>query len=168
MTQRISPTEPRHTLHVASSAPRSTPPGAGSRFRAALGDAAGLVLSGVEAAASAVPGGAVVTAAIRGAVGGASPNSGNSDLGDVGGGRAALTDGSAGTAPAPGGAAAAAGTPGGELAGVGALLAQSADQNVQMLRLQEQLQAENRKYTALSNVLKARHETVKNAIGNIR
>ena len=48
------------------------------------------------------------------------------------------------------------------------VLASSADQNLYFLQLQEQMAAENRQYSALSNVLKARHETVKNAIGNIR
>ena len=36
------------------------------------------------------------------------------------------------------------------------------------LELQERISAESRAYSALSNVLKARHDTVKNAIGNIR
>ena len=36
------------------------------------------------------------------------------------------------------------------------------------LQLQEQISAENRQFSTLSNVLKARHDTVKNAIGNIR
>jgi len=47
-------------------------------------------------------------------------------------------------------------------------LQHSQDMNLYFLQLQEQLAAENRAYTAYSNVLKARHETVKNAIGNIR
>jgi hypothetical protein len=36
------------------------------------------------------------------------------------------------------------------------------------LKLQEQMSAESRSYSAISNVLKARHDTMKNAIGNIR
>jgi hypothetical protein len=47
-------------------------------------------------------------------------------------------------------------------------LAQSADQNMQFLQLQQQMQAENVRYSALSNALKARHETAKNSINNIR
>jgi len=50
----------------------------------------------------------------------------------------------------------------------GDVLAQNSDQNLYYLRLQQQISAESREYTALSNVLKARHDTVKNAIGNIR
>jgi hypothetical protein len=48
------------------------------------------------------------------------------------------------------------------------VLAQNADQNLYYLQLQERISQESRNFTALSNVLKARHETVKNAITNIR
>lgn len=37
-----------------------------------------------------------------------------------------------------------------------------------LLRFQTQMQHENRAFTAVSNVLKARHDTVKNSIGNVR
>ncbi len=36
------------------------------------------------------------------------------------------------------------------------------------LELQQQMQSENQRFTTLSNVLKARHETAKNSINNIR
>jgi hypothetical protein len=36
------------------------------------------------------------------------------------------------------------------------------------LQIQEAVNAQNRSFTALSNVLKAEHDTVKTAIGNIR
>jgi hypothetical protein len=48
------------------------------------------------------------------------------------------------------------------------VLSQSVDQNMYFLELQERISQESRSYSALSNVLKARHETLKNAIGNIR
>jgi len=47
-------------------------------------------------------------------------------------------------------------------------MSQDADQNMYYLKLQEQMSAESRSYSAISNVLKARHDTMKNAIGNIR
>jgi len=47
-------------------------------------------------------------------------------------------------------------------------LAQSQDMNLYYLRIQEQVNAENRSFTTISNVMKAEHETVKTAIGNIR
>jgi hypothetical protein len=40
--------------------------------------------------------------------------------------------------------------------------------NLQYLQLQTQMQTENRQYTAVSNIMKTKHDTVKNSIGNIR
>lgn len=40
--------------------------------------------------------------------------------------------------------------------------------NLQYLMLQQQMQDENRQYTAVSNILKTKHDTVKNSISNIR
>lgn len=40
--------------------------------------------------------------------------------------------------------------------------------NLQYLQLQSQTQNDNRQFTTLSNVLKTRHDTVKNSISNVR
>ena len=40
--------------------------------------------------------------------------------------------------------------------------------NIQYLQLQNQMQHENRSYTAISNIMKTKHDTVKNSISNIR
>ena len=40
--------------------------------------------------------------------------------------------------------------------------------NLQYLQLQSQMQHENRSYTAISNIMKTKHETVKNSISNVR
>lgn len=40
--------------------------------------------------------------------------------------------------------------------------------NLQYLQLQSQMQHENRAYTAISNIMKTKHESAKNAIDNIR
>ena len=40
--------------------------------------------------------------------------------------------------------------------------------NLQYLQLQSQMQNENRAYTAVSNIMKTKHDTVKNSIGNVR
>jgi hypothetical protein len=40
--------------------------------------------------------------------------------------------------------------------------------NLQYLELQSQMQNENRSYTAVSNIMKTKHDTVKNSIKNIR
>ncbi|HTQ48277.1 MAG TPA: hypothetical protein VMI75_36225 [Polyangiaceae bacterium] len=40
--------------------------------------------------------------------------------------------------------------------------------NLQYLQLQSQMQNENRQYAAVSSILKAKHDSVKNSISNIR
>ena len=40
--------------------------------------------------------------------------------------------------------------------------------NMQYLQLQTQMQNENRSYTAISNIMKTKHDTVKNSINNVR
>lgn len=40
--------------------------------------------------------------------------------------------------------------------------------NLQYLQLQSSMQNENRQYTMVNNILKTKHDTVKNSIGNIR
>lgn len=40
--------------------------------------------------------------------------------------------------------------------------------NLQYLQLQSQMQQENRSYSAVSNIMKTKHDTVKNSISNIR
>lgn len=40
--------------------------------------------------------------------------------------------------------------------------------NLQYLQLQSQMQHENRSYTAVSNIMKTKHDTAKNSISNVR
>jgi hypothetical protein len=40
--------------------------------------------------------------------------------------------------------------------------------NLQYLQLQHQMQNESRQFTAISNILKTKHDTVKNSIQNVR
>jgi len=40
--------------------------------------------------------------------------------------------------------------------------------NMQYLQIQSQMQNENRSYTAISNIMKTKHDTVKNSISNVR
>lgn len=81
------------------------------------------------------------------------------------GGSGVATGAASSTAEGSAGTAGVAGAGGG---GVEDVLAQNADMNMYYLELQERISAESRAYSAMSNVLKARHDTVKNAIGNIR
>jgi hypothetical protein len=111
---------------------------------------------------SSLPGAPIVAAAVRSG-GGSSIVPASGGVVGLGGTQPPSVAGSAEspTSPAPAG-------PAGETSSVEGTLAQSQEFNLYYLQLQEQLAAENRAYSAMSNVLKARHDTVKNAIGNIR
>jgi hypothetical protein len=106
---------------------------------------AGAIITGAEAAVRRLPGGPILAAAVR---------PGGSAV--VAGAASSTAEGSAGTAGSPAGG------------GVEDVLTHNADMNMYYLELQERISAESRAYSTMSNVLKARHDTVKNAIGNIR
>jgi hypothetical protein len=130
---------------------------------------ASAILSGAEQAVTRLPGGPILAAALRPPAASVGPAvttapGAASAAGAAPGLGSSTPEGSAGTAGL-GSAAPAAGADGG---GVEAALNQSANQNIYFIELQERISAESRSYSAISNVLKARHDTVKNAIGNIR
>jgi hypothetical protein len=58
------------------------------------------------------------------------------------------------------------GAPGG--GGIDASLQQAQEMNLYYLQIQQHVQQQNQTFSTLSNVMKAEHDTVKNAIGNIR
>ncbi|HYV49483.1 MAG TPA: hypothetical protein VFA20_31710 [Myxococcaceae bacterium] len=58
--------------------------------------------------------------------------------------------------------------PGTDISSMQNLMAQQAKTSFQMLGLQQQMQQENQVFTTVSNVLKTRHDTVKNTISNVR
>lgn len=145
---------------------RATPKG--PTFKSVLAQAKPL-LKGAEAAASVLPGGPLLAAAVKGAptsapMSGAAPTGGK----PVASGVPMVPNATTGGVVPSVGAAGAAGAGTAEGGGVEAMLAESQAFNLYYLQLQEEVSAENRSYTTLSNVLKARHDTVKNAIGNIR
>jgi hypothetical protein len=160
------------SIHVVPTTPRQSAP---SRFDAALQSAANhlarTVAGGLELAAPAIPGGSFLLGAVRAAtqpapgsapVTAAAPFVGGNGL-PQGGASPYMTG--AGTAPTAAGSA-----PAGEadvMASARALQAESAAFNAQYLQLQEAMQRENREYTALSNVMKVKHDTARAAIGNI-
>jgi hypothetical protein len=119
-------------------------------FQAVMSASADAVMSGAEAAVTELPGGPVLAASFR------SSHQVPAHLTATGSGPPPAT-------PSGADASNSSGEP-----KVENLLSETANQNLYFLQLQESLAAENRQYTALSNVLRARHETVKNAIGNIR
>ncbi len=159
MTTSIGVDGPATGVLATVTAPRVTPAPA-RPFQQVLSASSAAIVNGAEAAMSRLPGGPLLAAAMR-------PTNGALPLSSG----AALTrpEGPTGTASATG-----TGVPG--LTGSASsgdpsmdqMMTQDADQNLYYLKLQEQMSEESRSYSAISNVLKARHDTMKNAIGNIR
>ncbi len=129
-------------------------------FRDVLAGGIGILMTGAEAATTVV-GGPVLAAAVRGA---------RADVvGSVGatGPEAALASGAAGAASA-GATAAIGGSPLSEMGSMQAMQRESQAFNLQLINLQEDIQKESRQFTTVSNVMRAKHDTAKAAIGNIR
>ncbi|MEZ4222439.1 MAG: hypothetical protein R3B13_15985 [Polyangiaceae bacterium] len=146
MTTRISSSGPSTGVAPTQTAARVTAPPA-RPFKQVMNAGAQAVLGGAETALRRFPGGPILAAAVR-TPAGPSVSAGTS-----------RPEGATGTAGVEDGV----GQP-----GVEDMLAHNADMNMYYLQLQEQISAESRAYSTMSNVLKARHDTVKNAIGNIR
>jgi hypothetical protein len=173
MDTRIAPGGVRLDVIATDSASRVTPP-SGVPFNEILAGGAGALLRGAQAAVTALPGAPIVAAALRPGAGPAVSSSPSTAIGmglglGAGGPVASVpgvsTPALTGTAESP--VATGSGATN-EQASIEGALAQSQQFNLYYLELQEQLSAENRSYSAMSNVLKARHDTIKNAIGNIR
>ena len=49
-----------------------------------------------------------------------------------------------------------------------ALMQQGQASNLQLLALQQQVQQENQRFSTVSNVMRAKHDTAKAAVSNIR
>ncbi|MDF2697612.1 MAG: hypothetical protein K0S65_5995 [Labilithrix sp.] len=169
---------PRPDVALANTSPRVTPtPPRASRFGEVLSNT---VVRSAESAMRVLPGSPMMAVAVRGATG--SPGSigvpmntmsATSPQGPtVGSPRYGYNGPTANLAGAavPGASGAVPGTSGGvgEAGSLEASLQQSQDMNLYFLQIQESVNAQNRSFTALSNVLKAEHDTVKTAIGNIR
>jgi hypothetical protein len=165
MDTRIDPGGSRTDVIATDSAPRVTP-SSGVPFREMVTRGAGAILRGAEAAISSLPGAPIVAAAVRPYGAGVATPLGPSGALGLGAPRLSPAVGAA-EGPPMGGAPTGPGSRG-ESSSVEGTLAQSQEFNLYYLQLQEQLSAENRTFSAMSNVLKTRHDTVKNAIGNIR
>ncbi|HEV8548707.1 MAG TPA: hypothetical protein VGQ57_06765 [Polyangiaceae bacterium] len=155
MTTRIDPTGPSPVLSAGPTAARSTAQPT-RPFQSVLSAGAGAVMGGAEAAVRRLPGGPLLAAAFRPMSAGVT---------------AVPATGTPTPAQTPEGYPAATGTPSGQNSSdpsLEGMLDQNADKNLYYIALQEKISAENRLYTAYSNVLRVRHDTMKNAIGNFR
>ncbi|MBI3178887.1 MAG: hypothetical protein HYZ27_04460 [Deltaproteobacteria bacterium] len=136
------------------------------------------VMGAGEIAAPFIPGGAVLSAAISGvgqlkSAAGATTAAGSTAYGANATGLSMQS----GVSVSGGGAGAGFGTtPGAGAPGAGgdmftnmrSFQAEQMSLNMQYLVLQQQMQQENRQFTTLSNVMKTKHDTAKNAINNVR
>lgn len=148
MTTRIGSQGPTPQVATTTTTARLTPTPA-RPFQNVLHASARLVVSSAESAVRAMPGGAVLAAAVR-------PSPARVTATTSPEGSTTASDDPAGVVSAN------------SDAGLTSALDSMADQNLYYLQLQQQISAENREYTTLSNVLKTRHDTMKNAIGNLR
>jgi len=114
-------------------------------FRDVLAGGVSLLLSGAEVATHVVAG-PVMAAAVHDAR------------------VQATTAVSGGTAPSSGGSAGGAA----DLPGVQSLLQDGQASNLQLLALQQQIQNESQQFSTVSNVMRARYDTAKAAVSNIR
>ena len=154
MTTRIESNGPSPLVSAGPTASRTTDQPT-RPFQAVLRAGASAVVTSAEAAVRRLPGGPILAAAFR-------PTNGQTP---EGGG---IGVGSPVTTPEGYPTAAATTATGGTNPEVESMLGENSDKNLYYIVLQERISAENRQYTAYSNVLRARHETMKNAIGNFR
>lgn len=131
-------------VQIRNTQARVTPRPASDRFRDALGQGATELLSGVEQLAGLAPGGSAITAAVRGAAASNGTTQGSTTQSAEGPG------GETGTSP------------------MSSALMDSSSQSMQLLELQQQISMEQRQFTTVSNVMKARHDTAKSVINNVR
>ncbi|RKH43147.1 hypothetical protein [Corallococcus llansteffanensis] len=152
----------------------------GARVQTGLNNAAGVVGAGVGAVAGFVPGAGIVSAAVSSA----QTFSGAAGSGMAGGPYAGVVNTGSGAVPTtsmPGTGTGIPGTGGsstlGTSVGGGSVgdqvngnysLKSMMDDNQKMLAMQSAMQHESQLFTAVSNVMKSRHDTTKNSIGNIR
>lgn len=173
----------RPDVSIATTSPRVTPTPPRTQFKEVLSQS---VVRGAETAMKVLPGSPLMAVALRGASGtagslgvsmtgtGSAVRSATPEGPIAGLGGPALNLGSnvvagaTGTTGAASSATGAVGATGTGDASIEASLQQSQDMNLYYLQIQEAVNAQNRTFSALSNVLKAEHDTVKTAIGNIR
>jgi hypothetical protein len=174
----------RPDVVTVETTPRPTARAAGAPFSEVLAGGARAFVRGATVAARAIPGSPLMAVAVRnGPVTTTMPLP--STTLPEGPGLAASYPGGVGAGVGGGGIGAAvgfgAGNPAALSAGIGAnpaaatgdggniesVMAQDQEMNLYYLQIQEEVNAQNRTYSALSNVMEVEHNTAKTAIGNI-
>jgi len=145
---------------VHESLARQTPKPQGASFTDLVKQGSAFIMGALTKATSILPDGGLLSAALRGG-----------ELQAAGTTAQAAPSYLPGEDPRAPGAASEAGSGTGlssELSDFWKMQSEGQQMNMEFLKIQEALSRENRVYTTLSNVLKARHETTRNAINNIR
>jgi len=169
----------RPDIVLVESTARPTPTPARVSFGQVLAAGAGGLVQGAELAANRLPGASVAAAAVRGGSNLMSlslPGSRSATLTAIaegpGASGAGLSLGTGGltmptSSAAATGAVGTSAATGDSTGGIDASLQQSADLSMYYLQVQQEVDAQNRSFTALSNVLKTQHDSAKAAIENI-
>jgi hypothetical protein len=157
----------RPDVVMVESTLRPTPTPVRVSFGQVLAAGVSGIVQGAELAASKLPGSPITAAAVRGGmtamsapvatIGGAAVNvaaEGPGGLAAVGVNLPTASTGVAGSTADPTGS-------------IDATLQQSAQMNMRYLEIQQEVDAQNRTFTTLSNVLKTEHDSAKSAIANI-
>jgi hypothetical protein len=171
MENSIPPPPPYLANMVAvPTAPRPTPTPVRVQFSDVLASGARALVRGAQAAASILPGAPIAAMALRGGATGWAATGGVPHLSATGSTVSAATvgttpEGPGGTPAAPTGTTGASGAPTDD--GIQSSMAQSEQMNLYYLQIQEEVNSQNRTFTALSNVLEVENNTAKSAIGNI-
>jgi hypothetical protein len=128
-------------------------------FRDVLAGGVSLLMSGAEVATH-VMAGPVMAAAVHDARLGA--------VGAISGAAAGSGALAAAAAPTGAGLAGAAAPGSSDISNVQAMMQDGQSSNMQMLALQQQIQEESQRFTTVSNVMRAKFDTAKAAVSNIR
>jgi hypothetical protein len=150
-----------HPEVMATSTAHRVTPTDGPTFGEVMRGSAQQLLRGASAAVRVLPSGPIVAASVRPGMPGFSVSPGLAP----GMGAGVGANGSVGSAEGVGSQTGQGGVADDAVEGA---LARSQEMNMYLIELQERVAAQNRAFTTYSNVLKAKHDTVKNAINNIR
>lgn len=158
-------------------APRPTATPVRVHFSEVLAGSAQALVRGAQAAVRALPGSPLAAVAVRGAASGMpsawmSPSHTSTASVSVGAmpegpGGGALGNGIGAVVGVTGTGVSGNAAPGASDPNIEGSLAQAQEMNLYYLQVQEEVNAQNRTFTALSNVLEVEHNTAKSAIGNI-
>jgi hypothetical protein len=158
MDSTISSTPPvRPDVVSVDTAPRPTAPRV--PFSEVLAGGAQALVGGAQSVVQSLPGSPLMALAIRPGATALLPSAMNTTPEGPGGVATGTLGGTSSIA--------AGSTSGSSTDGIAQTMAQDQEMNMYYLQIQEQVNAQNRTYSALSNVIEVEHNTAKTAIGNI-